>query len=92
MTLSELFLVKTPENHPFSFHHIGVLFVCDKQLDSLFCLNDIIELTKWIQERLYGVATYEFKSELQTESLDDLIKFLLVAENEKKVVDWVGVY
>ena len=33
LTLSQLLLAKIPESHPFVFSHIGVLYVCDKEMD-----------------------------------------------------------
>jgi dihydroorotate dehydrogenase len=91
LLLSEVLEVHPHEDYPFDFRHLGVLFVCDRQLDGVFSLEDFEHFALWIQLNLSSVQMYEFKSQLQARTVAKVIETLERREGESTVVGWVGV-
>ena len=73
LLLSEVLEVHAHEDYPFEFRHLGVLFVCDRQLDGLFSMDDFEHFALWIQLNLSSVQMYEFKSQLQARTVARVI-------------------
>lgn len=40
ITLTEIIQAKHPEDYPFDFRHLGILYVCDHDMDGVFNLRD----------------------------------------------------
>lgn len=78
------------EDYPFDFRHLGVLFVCDKQLDGVFSMEDFEHFALWVQLNLSSVQMYEFKSQLQARTVARIIETLERRDGEAAVVGWVG--
>lgn len=76
------------EDYPFDFRHLGVLFVCDRQLDGLFSMDDFEHFALWIQLNLSSVQMYEFKSQLQARTVARVIEVLEKREGEATIVAW----
>ena len=76
------------EDYPFEFRHLGVLFVCDRQLDGLFSMDDFEHFALWIQLNLSSVQMYEFKSQLQARTVARVIEVLEKREGEATIVAW----
>jgi hypothetical protein len=80
--------VHAHEDYPFDFRHLGVLFVCDRQLDGLFSMDDFEHFALWIQLNLSSVQMYEFKSQLQARTVARVIEVLEKREGEATIVAW----
>lgn len=76
MTLSEILEVHAHEDFPFDFRHLGILFVCDRELDGLFSFEDCEHFALWIQLNLASVQMYEFRSQLQARTVARIIETL----------------
>jgi hypothetical protein len=72
LTVSEALEIRHPEEFPFPFNpqHVGILFKCDKTLDGVYTMDDLCSFALWIQQRLQGVQMYEFRAQLQAETMD----------------------
>jgi hypothetical protein len=73
LTLSEVLDLHSHEDYPFDFRHLGILFVCDRNLDGVFSMGDLEYLASWIQINLVSVQMYEFKSQLQARTVSRII-------------------
>lgn len=73
---------------PFVPQHVGVLFKCDRELDGVYTMEDLRSFALWIQQKLQGVQTYEFRAQLQAEAMDCLLETLFSSGGEKKLLDW----
>ena len=76
LTLSEVLEIHSHEDYPFEFRHLGILFVCDRELDGLFSLDNLEYFAAWIQLNLCSVQMYEFKSQLQAKTVSRIIETL----------------
>ena len=68
--------IHSHEDYPFDFRHLGILFVCDKDKDGIFTVEDLEYLALWIQLNLVAVQMYEFKSQLQARTVSKIIDTL----------------
>ncbi len=91
LTVSEVLEIKHAEDFPFPFvaQHVGVLFKCDRELDGVYTIEDLRSFALWIQQKLQGVQTYEFRAQLQAEAMDCLQETLFSSDGERKLLDWV---
>lgn len=91
LTVSEVLEMRHPEDFPFPFvaQHVGVLFKCDRELDGVYTMDDLRSFALWIQQKLQGVQTYEFRAQLQAEAMDCMLEMLFSPNGERKLLDWV---
>jgi hypothetical protein len=52
-------------------------------------MEDLRSFALWIQQKLQGVQTYEFRAQLQAEAMDCFLEALFASGGEKKLLDWV---
>jgi hypothetical protein len=89
LTLSEVLEIHSHDDYPFEFRHLGILFVCDKELDGLFSFENFEHFALWIQLNLASVQMYEFKSQLQARTVARIIETLDKKEGEASIISWV---
>lgn len=83
--------IHSHEDFPFDFRHLGVLFVCDKEKDGVFSLDNLEYFATWIQLNLVSVQMYEFKSQLQARTVSKIIEALDKKDGEILIVNWVQI-
>jgi len=83
--------MKHPEDYPFDFRHLGILFKSDHNMDGQFSFEDLSNFVIWVQMNLQSVQMYEFKSELQARTIAELITHLKKKDGERTIISWVHV-
>lgn len=74
MVLSELLQARHPEDFPFTFRHLGILYICDKTKDGVFTIEDFHYLVIWIQINMPAIQMYEFEAQLQSRTVAKMIE------------------
>lgn len=91
LILSEVLTLTHPEDFPFTFAHIGNLFVLDSDLDGRVKLSELEEFAMFCNKNLRNYKTYEFQSHLQAASTLELWKFIKENDNNfEDLVAWIG--
>lgn len=58
LTITELIQARHPEDFPFDFRHLGILYVCDHDLDGVFSMKDFEMFALWVQINLPSIQMY----------------------------------
>lgn len=91
LILSEVLTLSHPEDFPFTFAHIGNLFVLDSDLDGRVKLSELEDFAMFCNKNLRNYKTYEFQSHLQAASTLELWKFIKENDNNfENLVAWIG--
>lgn len=78
------------DDFPFDFRHLGILFVCDREKDGVFSIENFEYFATWIQLNLVSVQMYEFKSQLQARTVSKIIETIDKKDGEILIVNWVS--
>lgn len=80
---------KHPEDYPFDFRHIGILYVCDHDLDGVFSLKDFEMFALWVQINMHSIQMYEFQAQLQAKTVAKMIEDIEKKDGESDLIVWV---
>lgn len=87
--MRELLQAKHPEDFPFEFLHLGVLYICDYDHDGVFTIEDLEKFALWVQINLPSVQMYEFQAQLQSRALAKMIEDMDKKDGEAEILVWV---
>lgn len=73
LTVSEVLQARHPEDFPFEFSHLGVLYICDHDQDGVFSIEDFETFALWVQINLPAIQMYEFKAQLQSRTVAKMV-------------------
>ena len=90
LVLGELLQIQSPEDFPFTFNHIGNLFVLDSNKDGRVTLDELCEFGLVCVQHLKNYKTYEFQSQLQSFSTLQLWHAIKTADGENDIIAWIG--
>lgn len=90
LLLSEVLQLQSQEDHPFSFAHIGNLFILDEDKDGRVTLEEILNFCFFIIKNLKNAKTYEFQSQLQAYTTLEMWQVIKNNEGENDMVAWIG--
>ncbi|CAD8076776.1 unnamed protein product [Paramecium sonneborni] len=65
LKISEVLKLQHQENYPFTFAHLGTLFVLDSKRTGLITIDQLVLFAQYCGRNLKNVQTYEFQSQLQ---------------------------
>lgn len=78
-----------PEDFPFDFRHLGILYVCDHDRDGLFALKDFEMFALWVQINMHSIQMYEFRAQLQAKTVAKMIDYMEGKDGETELILWV---
>lgn len=92
LILKEILNLSHPDDYPFTFAHIGNLFVLDENQDGRVNQQEILNFAMFCNKNLKNYKTYEFQSQLQAATTYELWKFIKSNEKEniEDIVAWIG--
>lgn len=90
LILSEVLQLQSQEDYPFTYAHIGNLFVLDQDKDGRVTLDEIYNFCFFIIKHLKNIKTYEFQSQLQAYTTLETWQVIKTTEGENDLVAWIG--
>ncbi|CAD8142991.1 unnamed protein product [Paramecium octaurelia] len=79
LKISEVLKLQHPDNSPFTFAHLGTLYVLDSKRTGFITIDQLFHFAQYCVRNLKNIQTYEFQSQLQglcTSVLwDDICKY-----------------
>lgn len=92
LILKEVLELSHPDDFPFTFSHVGNLFVLDSNKDGRITIQELIDFAIFCNKNLKNYKTYEFQSQLQAATTLELWKFIKNNEQENidDVIAWIG--
>lgn len=85
----ELLGAAHPEDFPFEFAHLSILYTCDYDHDGVFSVQDLEYFALWVQVNMPGIQMYEFKAQLQARTVATMIEDIEKKQGEDELVAWV---
>ena len=90
LILGEILQIKSQDEYPFSFAHLGILFILDEDKDGRVTLEELINFGQFCNQHMKNYKTYEFQNQLQAFTTLQLWHELKKPEGEKDVIAWIG--
>eukprot|EP01017_Pseudomicrothorax_dubius_P045771 TRINITY_DN7969_c0_g1_i1.p1 TRINITY_DN7969_c0_g1~~TRINITY_DN7969_c0_g1_i1.p1 ORF type:complete len:236 (+),score=55.42 TRINITY_DN7969_c0_g1_i1:65-772(+) len=91
LRMHEIFSLQSPEDFPFSFAHLGTLYVVDADKDGRVTLEELLEFGLFCMTNLRSYKTYEFQSQLQAATTLKMWESIKRDENGlDDLVAWIG--
>lgn len=90
LILGEILQIKSQEEYPFTFAHLGILFVLDDDMDGRVTLDELINFAQFCNKNMKNYKTYEFQSQLQAFTTQELWQEIKREGGEDDVIAWVG--
>lgn len=89
LLIHELLQANHPDDFPFDFRHLGILFICDQTHDGIFTLKDFEHFALWIQINLSSIQKYQFRAHLQAKTVTKMIEIIEKKDGENLLITWV---
>ena len=90
LNLGEMLQLKSQDEYPFSFAHLGILFVLDDDRDGRVTLEEFLKFGQICNLNMKNYKTYEFQSQLQAFTTLQLWHELKKPDGEGEIIGWVG--
>jgi len=90
LVLGEVLQIQSQEDYPFTFNHIGNLYVLDSNKDGRITLEELFEFAVFCAQNLKNVKTYEFQSQLQAFTTLQLWQTIKTIDGENDIIAWIG--
>lgn len=90
LNISEILQLQSQEEYPFTFSHLGVLFVLDDDRDGRVTIDELLHFATYCGKHMKNYKTYEFQSQLQAFTTLQLWHALKQPDGENDVVAWIG--
>ena len=90
LTLGEVLQLKSQDEYPFTFAHLGLLFVLDDDRDGRVTQEELVKFGQVCNLNMKNYKTYEFQSQLQAFATLQLWQELKKPDGEDEIVGWIG--
>ncbi|KAM3128202.1 hypothetical protein pb186bvf_019685 [Paramecium bursaria] len=87
LKISEVLKLQHPENYPFSFAHLGILYMIDTQKQGIITMQNLLHFAQVCMRNLKNVQPYEFQSQLQGLATSLLLEHI-VKNNIQQLCEW----
>jgi len=90
LIIGEVLQLQSQEEYPFTFSHLGILFVLDDDKDGRVTIEELTHFAMFCSKHMKNYKTYEFQSQLQAFTTLQLWHALKQPDGENEVVAWIG--